>query len=134
MFAEIKHQLEKYPFVRKFSFYDDIANGNPQELEKFCDLIIKDGLKIEWGMDNAAIMKHMQKPLYEKLAKAGCSLIAYGMETPSHALLAKVGKNTSRGVDFAKVIREGKQAGIKIILNIMFGIPGETPAEFEEQP
>ena len=48
-------------------------------------------------------------------------------------LLKQVGKTLAiqDGVDFNAIIREGKEAGIEIVLNLMMGLPGETDEDVD---
>ena len=131
MFEEVKYLKGLYPEVNYIRMADDISNGNIRELETFCDLMIEANLGLKWNLENAVIRKEMRTPLYRKLKKAGCNLLGYGVETPSHSLLQKIGKKLSKDVDLVKVLKEGKNAGLYISVNIMFGLPGETDEDFD---
>ncbi len=131
IFDEIKDMKEKYPEMDYIRLSDNISNGNIKELDRFCDLMIEGNPGVKWDLENAVLRKEMRAPLYKKLKKAGCTLVGYGLETPSHHLLKKIGKRLSQDVDFTKVLREGKRAGLYISVNIMFGLPGETDEDFE---
>lgn len=126
VFEEIKYLKQQYSELEFVRMCDNISNSNIKELELFCDLMIQEKSGIKWDLENAVIRREMNSRLYKKLKKAGCTLIGYGMETPSAHLLAKVGKVLSRDVDIGRVLREGKRAGIYIGVNVMFGLPGET--------
>ncbi len=133
LFEEVKYQKAKYPNLNYLRMCDNISNSKIGELEKFCDMMIESGLnkEIEWNLENAVIRKEMRTPLYKKLKKAGCTLLGYGMETPSLRLLAEVGKNLCKDVDIGAVLREGKKAGLYVSVNIMFGLPTETEDDFQ---
>jgi radical SAM superfamily enzyme YgiQ (UPF0313 family) len=131
MFEEFKYLKKQYPDLNNVRMADNISNGKIKELESFCDLMIKAKLGVKWNLENAVIRKEMRTPLYKKLKKAGCTLIGYGMETPSPDLLKKIGKRLSKDVDIVKVLKEGKKAGIYISVNVMFGLPGETEEDFD---
>ena len=135
VFDEIVYLKKKYPTLEEIRFASNIDNGKISMLEDFCDLMIESGMnkKIEWTMENCVIRKEMRKPLYEKLKKAGCTYICYGLESPTKRLLKAVGKSLAvqDGVDFSATIRECKEAGINIVINIMFGLPGETDEDVD---
>lgn len=131
MFEEVKFLKDLYPELKYIRMADDISNGNIKELESFCDLMIEAKLGVKWNLENAVIRKEMRTPLYKKLKRAGCVLLGYGMETPSPSLLKKIGKSLSKDVDVAKVLKEGKKAGLIVSVNIMFGLPGETEEDFD---
>ena len=134
IFEEMIELREKYPQISNFRNFDNISNAKISSLERFCDLMIKSGLnkEVTWNLENAVIRKEMRKPLYEKLKQAGCTLLGYGMETPSVRLLHDVGKTlaTKKGVDLPAILREGKEAGLVVSVNVMFGLPTETEDDF----
>jgi len=135
MFDEVVYFKKKYPELEEIRFSSNIDNGKISALEEFSDLMIDSGLNkdITWSMESSVIRKEMRKPLYEKLRKAGCNFICYGLESPTKRLLKKVGKTLAvqDGVDFNAILSEGKAAGIDIVINIMTGLPGETDEDID---
>lgn len=133
VFDEVVHQLSLYPQTDYFRLHDSISNGNVREMEKFCDLLIANNVNIRFDLENAVVRKEMNAELYSKLKRAGCTLIGYGLETPSKRLLKSIGKLACQNADFDKVITEGVKAKIEIGINMMFGLPGETEEDFQQQ-
>lgn len=130
--AEFEHIAKNYPQVNYIRFFDSISNAKTSMLEKFCDLKIASGNRLQFNLENAVIRKEMRLPLYRKLKRAGCTLLGYGLETSSQDLLKSVGKLLALGVDIPAVLADGKRAGLKISVNVMFGLPGETEEHFEK--
>lgn len=134
MFDEINYFKSKYPNLCEVRMCDNISNSKIRNLEQFCDLMIESGMnkKVIWSLENAVIRKEMRKPLYKKLKKAGCTLLGYGMETPSVRLLHDVGKTlaTHKDVDLPAILSEGKKEGLIMSVNVMFGLPTETEEDF----
>ena len=83
MFEEVVYFKKIYPELEEVRFASNIDNGKISALEDFSDLMIESGLnkEITWVMENSVIRKEMRKPLYEKMRKAGCNFICYGLET-----------------------------------------------------
>ena len=131
IFAEMRHQLALYSHISFFEFHDSLINGNVLELEKLCDLIIADELKVQWA-GQAAIRKEMTYELLVKLNRAGCISLGYGLESASTALMAQLGKNLSRGADPNSILENGHLAGVQCSVNFIFGLPGETEEDFQE--
>ena len=135
MFDEIKYLKSKYPRLNEVRMCDNISNSKIRNLEQFCDLMIESGMnkEVSWSLENAVIRKEMRKPLYKKLKKAGCTLLGYGMETPSVRLLHDIGKTlaTNKDVDLPAILSEGKEAGLYVSVNVMFGLPSETEDDFD---
>ena len=125
IFEEIKIQLIRYPFIYFLDFQDSLVNGKVRELERLADLIIRDGLKITWA-GQAIIRKEMTVELLQKLKRSGCVCLAYGLETPSEQLMLKIGKVMSRGANIDTIIKGHSEAGLDLVFNFMFGLPGET--------
>jgi radical SAM superfamily enzyme YgiQ (UPF0313 family)/Flp pilus assembly protein TadD/MoaA/NifB/PqqE/SkfB family radical SAM enzyme/SAM-dependent methyltransferase len=125
VFAEIKTQLERYPFVNFLDFQDSLVNGNIGELARLADLIIESGLHVQWS-GQAVIRKEMTPELMAKLKQSGCVCMAYGLETPSSPLMLKVGKVLSRGADVNAIAEAHAKTGLGVVYNFMFGLPGET--------
>jgi radical SAM superfamily enzyme YgiQ (UPF0313 family) len=113
MFDEVIYFKNKYPALETIRFANNIDNGKMSALDEFCDLMIESGLneKLSWSMESSVVRKEMRKPFYEKMKKAGCTFITYGVETPAEHLLEKVGKTLAlqEGVDLPAILREGKQ-------------------------
>lgn len=75
---EFKYHIQKNK-RNTFSFCDLACNGDLKYLEALCDLIIKSKLDIAWG-SYAMIRKNMTFELFEKMKKAGCFSLCYGVE------------------------------------------------------
>lgn len=131
MFEEVKHQIKRHPWVFFLDFQDSLCNGNIKALGKFCDLIIAEGLQIQWA-GQAIIRKEMDYELFVKIKKSGCVNLSFGLETASPRLFENIGKVMARGVDIDRFVADSKRAGVECGLNFMFGLPGETDADAEE--
>jgi anaerobic magnesium-protoporphyrin IX monomethyl ester cyclase len=125
VFEEIKIQLIRYPFINFIDFQDSLVNGKIRELEHLADLIIENGLKIQWA-GQAIIRKEMTGELIQKIKQSGCVCLAYGLETPSEQLMLKIGKVMSRGADVDDIVKAHGNVGLGLVFNFMFGLPGET--------
>jgi anaerobic magnesium-protoporphyrin IX monomethyl ester cyclase len=69
--------------------------------------------------------------MLKKMRKAGCVLLNFGVESGSENVLRSMGK---RYVPEAaeKVIRNTKEAGIDVVINIIVGYPNETEEDFQQ--
>lgn len=130
VFEEMKYQLKIHSQVRHFDFADQLVNGNPWELVRLADLIIKEGLKITWA-GQAIIRPYMTSELLDKLKQSGCICLAYGMESGSQRILNLMKKGFT--VEVAqRVLSDTHKAGIHVVVNFMFGFPGETETDFKK--
>ena len=128
IFAEVHKLVQDFPKVDYFYFIGSLMNGDIKALEEFCDLVIANKLNIRWA-GQAVIRPEMTRAFLEKMKRAGCSWISYGIESGSQQVLERMNKNFSLEVA-ARVMRDTKEAGIPNQINIMFGLPTETSDDF----
>lgn len=126
---EIKFQMEKHPGVSKFIVASPALNSNLKQLSQLCDLIINDRIEINWG-GNAIIRADMDIDLLRKMKEAGCSNLAFGLESGSQNVLDKMGKSF-RIEDAERLLCDTHEIGIKsITVNFIIGFPGEEDSDF----
>jgi radical SAM superfamily enzyme YgiQ (UPF0313 family) len=119
---EIEEIIHKYK-VKEIDFYDDSFTVNKKRVTELCDAIIKCGIDVQWKCE--ARVDLVNKELLEKMKKAGCYLIAYGVETGNQELLDILKKGVT--IDqIRKAFKITKEVGIETLAYIMIGIPGET--------
>lgn len=131
LYEEMRYQIAHHPHISYFEFHDSLVNGNITEIEHLCDNIIRDRLNVFWG-GQAVVRKEMTYEFLIKLKKAGCVSLAYGLESTSKPLLKKVGKVFTATSDIDRLVRDSYRAGVGCGLNFMFGLPGETDEDAEE--
>jgi len=129
IYEEIQQYMQDFPQVNYFYFIGSLVNGDIKALEDFCDLVIKNKLKIQWAAQ-AVIRAEMSKGLLKKLKASGCFWLGYGIESGSQRVLEKMNKNFSLEVA-SRVLRDTKEAGISTQANFMFGLPTETLDDFQ---
>lgn len=116
--------------ARHFNIIDPAINGNMKQLESVCDLIIDKRLEINWtGM--AMIRPEMTQEILNKMRKAGCYRLDYGLESGSDKVL-KIMKKPHSVPIAREVIKATDNAGIKVVLFIIVGYPGETAEDFNK--
>ncbi len=126
---EFKYHIQEKE-TNAFSFCDLACNGNIKHLEALCDLIIKSKLDIAWG-SYAMIRKNMTLELLQKMKKAGCFSLCYGVESFSNRILKKMNKFYDSS-DAKRIIKMTHQAEIMTDINIIVGFPLETRDDFDE--
>ncbi len=107
---------------------DSILAANAETLEKICDYIIDNNLKIYW-FSQARLDKWLTKDLLVKMKRAGCTDLSFGAESGSQKVLDFMHKNT-RVNEMERIIKEAKQAGINVNITLMVGAPKETFIDF----
>jgi len=92
-------------------------------LLQVCDYIEKKGFPFIWyGYGNVGAFKKVD---YERLSRAGCRALLYGIESGDSDLLKKMGKNFSLS-EVAPSLRQVQDAGIWTLVSFIAGFPGET--------
>lgn len=127
--AEINFMTERYG-IRKFNFLDNTFTVNRDWVVRFCEELIKRQLRIEWSC--AGTVGNVDKELFMQMKKAGCSLIAFGIESGSQYVLNNV-LHKRHSIERAReIIREAKEAKLQTHCWFMVGIPGETKEQIFE--
>ncbi|MDD5668961.1 MAG: radical SAM protein [Candidatus Omnitrophica bacterium] len=129
VFEELKFRY-KQTGINNFEFFDLILNGDLKDLEKLCDMIIRENLDIVWA-GQAGIRGEMSLALLIKMKKAGCGTITYGIESFSDPVLRFMNKPYTYA-DIVKVLKESAAAEISVKINIITGFPGESEEMFRE--
>jgi len=116
--------------VNAFLFRDQLFSANSHRVETLCDTILARGLDVHWAVE--ARIDEVSRPMLNRMKRAGCIRIQYGVETGDPALLEKVGKP---GLGLER-IREGfdhtVHEGIFAVAFVLFGLPGEDMAAAEK--
>lgn len=119
---EIKEVKNKYD-IDHFFFRADTFSINNKWVRQLTDSIILEKLNIKW-VANARI-DSVTLDLLKRMKKAGCYLIAFGIESGSDETLKKTQKGYTS--DRARqVIAYAKKAGLDIFGFFMIGFPWET--------
>jgi len=115
--------------INEFSIYDDTFTIDRQRVINICNEIMDRGLDI--GFDIRARVDTVDKELLEKLKKAGCERIHYGVESGNPAILKVLRKGIT--IEQAKKAFEmTKEVGIDTLAYFILGSPRETKSEMLE--
>jgi len=127
MAEQIKYLSAKHK-INNFTFCDSFINYNPQWLEAFCRLIIKNKLKIKW--EAQARVDSLTPELIKLIKQSGCYNLFIGLESASDNLLGQMNKGFKVGTayDFFKKLT---QAGLHFEVSLIFGHPKETEDDFK---
>lgn len=109
--------------IRHFCFADDSMTVDREGVIALCDEILSRGMKIAFHATTRTDC--VDAEMLAKMKAAGCYNIAFGIETSSPELLAKMGKENTVAAS-EKAIALCKQAGIKATALIIAGAVGET--------
>jgi radical SAM superfamily enzyme YgiQ (UPF0313 family) len=124
---EIRNKLG----IRNVVFRDPIFTMRKDRVSEICDAILAKNLDVRWQCETAVMW--LDRPLLEKMAKAGCVHISLGVESANAEIQKKYCGNKLRNHDAAtKVFDACREFGIETRAFCMIGFPGETDAQVEE--
>lgn len=122
MLDEIEHHIQTLK-THRFEINDDLFNGNPRWLHRFCAGIQQRRLDIRW----TCFMEpyRLTHTLLDEVAAAGCVLIKYGVQHFDPEMLRRMG----RGDEITSVtdtLRYTASLGIRVHFDLVPGHPLET--------
>jgi len=126
---EVQQLHDRYG-IEGLEFVDLLLNGDIKELNRFSELMADSGLELTWG-GQALVRPEMNRELLEKMARAGCQELIFGLESFSQPVVDTMRKGYSV-VEARQVVRDAHEVGIGTAINLLVGFPRETPQEFEE--
>jgi anaerobic magnesium-protoporphyrin IX monomethyl ester cyclase len=112
-----------------FYLWGDTVTLNVKSFTAFCDELIARNLPIQW-FGNARADNLTDPAFVHRLKKAGCWMLALGIESESE----EVRKDMTKRLERQKIVtafQNMRQAGLKSFAFFIFGYPGETVQTME---
>ncbi|MEM1660333.1 MAG: radical SAM protein [Candidatus Bathyarchaeia archaeon] len=109
--------------VRQFTFYDDAFTVDQKRVEEICDEIIKRRLDIKWDCETRVDM--VNRSLLEKMKRAGCIAIWFGVESGCQMIIDRM-KKQFKIEQTRKAFRLAHEVGLMTVASVILGFPGET--------
>jgi len=126
--VEILSRLQRKYSPAGFFFLNNEINITENYIEELCDLIISRKLKILWS--DCARANFSSKSILEKMKRAGCIRLIFGIETGSDRLLGYIKKGVViEGLE--QVLRWAHELGIWTGIEIICGLPHEHKEDVE---
>ena len=120
--SEMEMLVEEYG-IREICIEDDTFTINKERVAEICESLIRKDLDLTWSC--LARVDTVDKQLLSLMKRAGCWLIAYGIESGNPHILKKMKKN----IDLEKakeVIKWSRQEKLDVRAFFVIGHPGET--------
>jgi radical SAM superfamily enzyme YgiQ (UPF0313 family) len=127
LLEEISFLKARY-LAHDFVFNDLILNADLSGLREFCSAAVSRGVRMAFT-GQASINPRMTKEDFALLARTGCASLVFGVESFSDKVLSAM-KKRFIARDALKTLRMCKDAGIKPLINLIVGFPGETEEDF----
>ena len=116
--------------ARVIFFYDDTFNAGPKRVEQICDLILERKLDIFWRAE--VRLDLIDRPLLEKMKRAGLFHISFGIEAGSERVRREVIHKRIEIGDFYNLVSWCLELGIIPNVFFIFSHPTETWEEAQE--
>lgn len=114
---------------RFFNFTDDLFSVSPRRVIQISNEILARGLDIRWDFETRP--NFVTEEMVSAASKAGCVMIAYGVESGSERILEGINKKVSRS-HIVEAFAIAKAYGIRAHALLMVGNPGESEKTVEE--
>lgn len=114
--------------VREIQIEDDNFTIKKEHVLAICDEMLSRNLRVHWSLPNGVRIDRLDKPLLQVMKRAGCYLMALGIESANQRILDMVDKNLDVKI-VARVVKEVADAGIEAWGFFMIGFPTETREE-----
>ncbi|MFQ6033201.1 MAG: B12-binding domain-containing radical SAM protein, partial [Candidatus Zixiibacteriota bacterium] len=112
--------------INAFFIFDSTFTISRQRVLDFCDDLIERKLDVIFDIRSRTDL--VDDEILNKLRRAGCIRIQYGVESGNNAILKKIKKNIT--VDQIKsVMDKTRKYGFEILCDFMIGLPGEREKE-----
>ena len=135
--AEIKQRMQQYN-VNYIHFWDDLSFASAIQAEKFCDAVIKSGLKFKWMATirvdlfaRARLSSEDALRVATKMKECGCYSAGFALESGNKEILEMMNKKIDVD-DFYKTVYILKKVGIITQTSIVFGYPQENKETIKE--
>lgn len=126
--AEIQYDMKRFG-VRDFFIWAETFVIDRQHVADICQAMLDAKLDIAWTCNSRIDI--VDEKLLKLMARAGCWMISYGIESADQLVLDTVCKGT-RVEQAAVAVSLARAAGIKTAGHFIFGLPGDTEEAMEK--
>ncbi|MEI8012309.1 MAG: radical SAM protein [Candidatus Omnitrophota bacterium] len=115
--------------IKYIAFKDDCFGSKLSWLREFSETMVLRNFGVKFScMVNPSDLCHGYEEKIILLKTAGCDMLIFGVQSADPDILAKIGRPYI-GVDaLPSIVRFSKKSGICVVLEFIFGLPGETKA------
>lgn len=115
--------------VRHVHMYADLFTVSREQVMGLCEGILARGLRIRWTCNSR--VDFVDPEMLRTMARAGCWMISWGIESGSEEVLRRAGKGI-RLEQVEQALRWAKKAGIRNWGYFIIGLPGETEETIQQ--
>lgn len=130
IYSEIKYLHDKYGY-KEFHIVDDLFTQDRQRVIDFCNIVKKQGLKIDWKLGNGVRVGTVDFALLSLMKQAGLYSISFGIESGNQAVLNRMRKGQTPDM-CRKAVEAARKLNLFVVGFFMLGNIGETEATMRE--
>ena len=125
---EIVYNIERFN-INQFFIWADTFTADRNYVKKICEVIQERRLRIGWTCNSR--VDTVDLDLLKQMARAGCWMISYGLESGNQTTLDIVKKKISLRQS-RDAVNMANDAGIKVAGHFLLGLPGESEKDLDE--
>jgi radical SAM superfamily enzyme YgiQ (UPF0313 family) len=126
---EIEYLLSHYRNIRTFIFDDDLFTFDREYVKEFCERY-RNLTDIPFVCN--AHVRFMDDEIAAVLARGGCSIVKFGLESGSERVRREVMRRPMTNEQIERAFAAVNGAGLHSSAFVMMGLPTETPSEMDE--
>lgn len=126
--GELKECVERYG-IREFLFHGDTFTINKKWLLQLCERIVAEKLPIRWGCNSR--VDTMDDERAAAMKRAGCWVVAFGIESGDQEMLNKMRKNATLE-QAREAVAVCKRNKLRVHSFLVIGLPWETEETLEK--
>lgn len=115
---------------RSYNLVDDSFTTDIARAKEICERLAARPDPLPWTATNGIRVTGVDGAFFRLARRAGCTLLAFGLESGSDELLRAVGKGATTE-QARRALRDARAAGITTLGFFMLGLPGETRETLE---
>jgi len=124
----VEHVIEELKMAKSYGFnymyfVDDIFTVDRRLVRNLCDAMVAEELNYLWPC--MTTVGAIDRPTLESMRRAGCDLVAYGVESFSEEALKAVDRAHSLR-HIGRAFQMTKEVGIRTLAFVIFGMPKST--------
>ena len=127
--SEIRYCVETLG-IKNFLFRSELFTQNKRWVIDLCRAIIASGLDISWACNSR--VDTITPELLEWMHRAGCWIMAFGVESGEQATLDRVGKR-AKVEDALTAVQMSRTAGIRSSVYLLIGLPWDDASTIDKQ-
>ncbi len=126
--ADEVHALAHLEGARNAYLCHDLFGADREHALAFCDAMDRRGAR-PWEV--RARVDHLDAELLRRMGRAGCYRVLLGVESGSPRVRALANKGQYAELDVLGVVEECARNGVRPILSLILGLPGEEEQDLE---